>query len=664
MASGLENIETVESPFRRFVTTIGVFPTAFTDAMTYYECLAYLVKYMEDTMIPAINENAEAVEELQGLYIQLKTFVDTYFENLDVQDEINNKLDEMADDGTLTRLLANYLKTQIIYDTTLEMIADAEHLVNGIRVETLGYRAVDDGGASFFVIKDTGTANGYSVLDLGNGLYAHMIYKHDYVTPEMFGAYGDGQQAHDDSGAIQFAVRSHKTVEFSPNKTYMCYGIVIDTPATLHGNGCTLKRPALLDEPYNMTTTQTEKINTLKAHEDCIIDGFTLDNNCFTYWQVSDGHTQGRSASIEVWNSSKKIKVEISNCTCKNSAGDGIWIIQQSDVQITNFRSIDCFRGGVTVVGYSDVNISNWYSRVDTVGMLEGINTEMAGDASGDSMHLNVSNFITNGQVKIQVPVNGYCNMDNVIQLELKTPTDRGFTFATIGGVMNVTNSVLRTGVPGSAQTLLNLTSSISITNSTIIGDSTNPVFNLLTDGVGLGEKKLLVKDCIIKGANCINIGISEIDVEFDGCDIDVTGQMVGGRGNTAPQPRNMIISNCNIKFGDRLFNTNKLSGVTWTDGVNYRLSNLTLKGNAGSDIQISGTGATIWFNNLIMNGAQKLTLGGGANPNFYGQGRIITVATATDLNFRGWVAGDDIAIALDTGTRYRYTSGTTWTEI
>lgn len=108
MASGLENIETIESPFRRFVTTIGVFPTAFTDAMTYYECLAYLVKYLEETVIPAVNENAEALEELQVLYIQLKSYVDNYFDNLDVQQEINNKLDQMAEDGSLYTLITRF----------------------------------------------------------------------------------------------------------------------------------------------------------------------------------------------------------------------------------------------------------------------------------------------------------------------------------------------------------------------------------------------------------------------------------------------------------------------------------------------------------------------------------------------------------------------------
>ena len=125
MASGLENIETIESPFRRFVTTIGVFPTAFTDAMTYYECLAYLVKYLEDTVIPAVNENAEALEELQTLYTQLKSYVDNYFANLDVQEEINNKLDAMVDDGTFEAILGEYFRGEIDrLDTKIDNTAE------------------------------------------------------------------------------------------------------------------------------------------------------------------------------------------------------------------------------------------------------------------------------------------------------------------------------------------------------------------------------------------------------------------------------------------------------------------------------------------------------------------------------------------------------------
>lgn len=40
---------------------------------------------------------------------ELYTYVHDYFDNLDVQEEINNKLDDMADDGTLGDILAEYL---------------------------------------------------------------------------------------------------------------------------------------------------------------------------------------------------------------------------------------------------------------------------------------------------------------------------------------------------------------------------------------------------------------------------------------------------------------------------------------------------------------------------------------------------------------------------
>lgn len=50
-------------------------------------------------------ETQTTVNEYINKFVELKDYVDTYFENLDVQEEINNKLDAMAEDGTLQRLL-------------------------------------------------------------------------------------------------------------------------------------------------------------------------------------------------------------------------------------------------------------------------------------------------------------------------------------------------------------------------------------------------------------------------------------------------------------------------------------------------------------------------------------------------------------------------------
>lgn len=92
-------------PFTRFCCSIGAIPTSYLVSLTYEEQLLWLCDYLQNTIIPTVNQNADAVTELQNLYTQLKNYVDNYFTNLDVQNEINNKLDEMATDGTLDKII-------------------------------------------------------------------------------------------------------------------------------------------------------------------------------------------------------------------------------------------------------------------------------------------------------------------------------------------------------------------------------------------------------------------------------------------------------------------------------------------------------------------------------------------------------------------------------
>ena len=99
----LKTIETVDQkPFKYMCMTIGELPASFVDSMTYYECLAWLVNYLEKQVVPAVNNNAIALRELQE-------YVEHYFDNLDVQEEINNKLDEMVESGEFQELVGEYL---------------------------------------------------------------------------------------------------------------------------------------------------------------------------------------------------------------------------------------------------------------------------------------------------------------------------------------------------------------------------------------------------------------------------------------------------------------------------------------------------------------------------------------------------------------------------
>ena len=95
------NINTL-SPFVTFCQK--VLPLAFDESLSYYECLCALRDYI-DQMSKSVNNNADAVTELQAKYKEFTEYVKNYISDLNVQTEINNKLDEMAQDGTLANII-------------------------------------------------------------------------------------------------------------------------------------------------------------------------------------------------------------------------------------------------------------------------------------------------------------------------------------------------------------------------------------------------------------------------------------------------------------------------------------------------------------------------------------------------------------------------------
>lgn len=92
--------------FRRFVLQNFPFIEQDFDALTDYQLICKVVEYL-NKCIETVNSSTEQIELLTNAFNQLKDYVDTYFDNLDVQDEINHKLDEMASDGTLEAIINN-----------------------------------------------------------------------------------------------------------------------------------------------------------------------------------------------------------------------------------------------------------------------------------------------------------------------------------------------------------------------------------------------------------------------------------------------------------------------------------------------------------------------------------------------------------------------------
>lgn len=92
-----------------------VLPLVYDDSLSYYELLCKVVDYLNKTMedvdhmntdMDTLYTNFQSFQEgTFRIYNELVQYVNNYFENLSVQNEINTKLDQMARDGTLTLLM-------------------------------------------------------------------------------------------------------------------------------------------------------------------------------------------------------------------------------------------------------------------------------------------------------------------------------------------------------------------------------------------------------------------------------------------------------------------------------------------------------------------------------------------------------------------------------
>lgn len=214
------------NPFCHFCLTIGNLPSSYMLSLTYEEQLLWLCKFLQDTVIPAVNNNAQAVEELQNLYIQLKNYVDHYFDNLDIQTEINNKLDQMAEDGTLQEILTAYLQVSgVLGFNTVNDMKNATNIINGSFVKTYGFYNMNDGGGSFYKIRDITNEDVVDNITLipitsDETLIAELIYNKE-INVKQFGAKGDGVT--DDTNAIQTALNKvpNNSAIYFPYGTYL-----------------------------------------------------------------------------------------------------------------------------------------------------------------------------------------------------------------------------------------------------------------------------------------------------------------------------------------------------------------------------------------------------------------------------------------------------------
>lgn len=201
-------INKIKSPFIYYCQK--VIPLAFDESLSYYEVLCHLTAKIKE-VIDEQNVEGQAIEELQEKYLLLVDYIDNYFDNLDVQDEINNKLDEMALNGTLENLIGQYIQliTTYVYNNVSTM-KNATNLVNGSYARTSGFYEFNDGGGAYYKVRtvtNEDVIDEMTIIALNDPLLvAELIYNSEINIMQLGAKRWDGEHEYDNKNVIDKAI--------------------------------------------------------------------------------------------------------------------------------------------------------------------------------------------------------------------------------------------------------------------------------------------------------------------------------------------------------------------------------------------------------------------------------------------------------------------------
>lgn len=283
------------------------------DALTDYELLCLVVKYLNDVIANSNEQNtsitnlynaflelqtymnnsvqeledawndkttelentwSDKTTELETAFNNLQTWINNYFDNLDVQEEINNKLDQMLEDGVLEQIIEQFLHSTALwcFDNVANM-KNSTNLIDGSYAKTLGYYSKNDGGSALYKIRtitnDDVVDEAFIIKmnDESTNLIAELIIENNEVNlPQIGGKKADSSNKYDNKTYIDKYIA--KLSNNNRLRLYIPSGVWYFSPTSLYYlDGFYIYGDETFTGPhYNATGTIITTLNDNQSH--------------------------------------------------------------------------------------------------------------------------------------------------------------------------------------------------------------------------------------------------------------------------------------------------------------------------------------------------------------------------------------------------------------
>ena len=266
------------------------------DSMTNYEMLCKIVEYLNN-VIYNTNTVTDNQINLYNAFVELKNYVDNFFSDLDVQEEINNKLDELVTNGTIESLINNDIFTNMnnkivenanqinnILNNQKNYIS--ENQANSITMDMLsqGVKESLTGGSTPVVAKDSisnfNIVNGsIDSLNFNNNINSAFYHDFNYIDYTKYTNYDGYAQISSENKVeiLQTGKYSYRKIPLEYNRIYQYCGSNLGNSV-----GC-----IVTDNDGNVIYSSQDKIGsgvrgaelTFRSDENCKFAYLTTNNS-------------------------------------------------------------------------------------------------------------------------------------------------------------------------------------------------------------------------------------------------------------------------------------------------------------------------------------------------------------------------------------------------